>query len=143
LQAMLPPDATLVGIDEHTALTVDLTLDGIAEVMGAGDVTVLRAGEVLCFAPGGRFALGELGPFRWPRPAAGLPHEVWSEALTAHEAAALPPQAPAEVLGLATERQAARERGDWAAADLLRSRIQALGWQVQDTPEGPHCIPVA
>ena len=40
LAAMLPPDVTVVGIDEHTALAVDLA-DGAAEVMGAGDVTVL------------------------------------------------------------------------------------------------------
>jgi hypothetical protein len=143
LQAMLPPGATVVGIDEHTALALDLGLDGAAEVMGAGSVTVLRAGAVRRFASGGRFPLTDLGPFLRPEPADGLPQEVWSEALTAHEAGASPLQTPSEVCALAAERQAARERGDWAAADLLRGRIQALGWQVQDTPEGPHCIPVA
>jgi cysteinyl-tRNA synthetase len=106
-------------------------------------VTVLRAGELRRFAPGERFALTELGPFRWPQPAAGLPQEVWSEAVAAHETAALPPQAPSEVLALAAERQAARERRDWATADSLRNRIQGLGWQVQDTPNGPHWFPVA
>jgi hypothetical protein len=143
LQAMLPPDATVVGIDEQTALAVDLALHDTAEVMGAGDVTVLRAGEVRCFEPGGRFSLTEFGPFRWPQPAAGLPQEVWNEALAAHEAAALPLQVPAEVLALATERQAARERRDWAAADRLRSEIEALGWRVQDAPEGPRCVAIA
>jgi cysteinyl-tRNA synthetase len=35
------------------------------------------------------------------------------------------------------QRQAAREQEDWATADRLRDRIADLGWQVQDTPEGP------
>jgi hypothetical protein len=140
LRAMLPQDATVVGIDEHTALVVDPALDGTAEVTGAGEVAVLRAGEQRSFSPGARFALTELGPYRWPEPAAGLPQEIWSEVVAAHETAAMSPQAPVDVLELAAERQAARERRDWAAADVLRRRIQALGWQVQDTPEGPHCI---
>ena len=72
LLALLPPDATVVGIDEHTALAADLDT-GTAEVMGAGDVTVLRRGDPLCFSPGGRFSLSEFGPFRWPEPDAGLP----------------------------------------------------------------------
>ena len=71
LLAMLPPDATVVGIDEHTALAVDLDT-GTAEVMGAGDVTVMRRGDPLCFSPGGRFSLAEFGPFGWPEPDAGL-----------------------------------------------------------------------
>jgi len=29
----------------------------MAEVMGAGDVTVLRSGDPLCFSAGGRFSL--------------------------------------------------------------------------------------
>jgi cysteinyl-tRNA synthetase len=36
------------------------------------------------------------------------------------------------------ERQAARARRDWAAADMLRQQLASLGWQVQDTPDGPR-----
>ncbi len=178
LRAMLPADVTVVGIDEHTALAVDLA-DGAAQVMGAGDVTMLtrspthettRSGiEALAglsrdrsqpaeasipaiqatawrartFVAGDRFSLAEFGPFTWPTPDAGLPAAVWAEALVAHEADEAAPSAPAEVLALAAERQAARERRDWAAADALRDRIQALGWQVRDTPEGPQCAPIS
>lgn len=35
------------------------------------------------------------------------------------------------------ERQAARERKDWAESDRIRDELAALGWTVQDTPQGP------
>jgi hypothetical protein len=28
-------------------------------------------------------------------------------------------------------------------SDRLRHQIEALGWHVQDTPEGPNCTPIA
>ena len=133
---MPPPDATVVGIDEHTALAADLDT-GTAEVMGAGDVTVLRRGDPLCFSPGGRFPLSEFGPFRWPEPDAGLPAEVWAEALAAHEDHEQAPQAPPDVLALVEQREAARSQRDWAQADSLRQQAAALGWQIRDTPAGP------
>ena len=43
-----------------------------------------------------------------------------------------------EVERLVEEREAARAARDWAGADALRDRIQALGYQVKDTPEGPR-----
>jgi len=141
LRAMLPADATVVGIDEHTALAVDLA-DGMAQVMGAGDVTVLSRDAERVFSAGDRFSLAEFGPFTWPAPEAGLPPGAWAEALAAHEADHAAPAPSAEVLALVAEREAARRRRDWAAADALRTRIAALGWQVQDTPEGPQCVPV-
>ncbi len=36
------------------------------------------------------------------------------------------------------QRQAARARKDYAAADALRDRLTALGVQVEDTPQGPR-----
>ncbi len=136
LFAMLPPDVTVIGIDEHTALAIDLA-DGAAEVMGAGDVTVLHPDGARAFAASGRFSLAEFGPFSWPEPDAGLPPEIWAEALAAHEADELPKQPPAEVMALVAEREDARSRRDWSRSDALRVRIAGLGWQVQDTPGGP------
>ena len=43
---------------------------------------------------------------------------------------------PAAVSRLAREREAARRRRDWAAADALRTRIQEAGWTVADTGRG-------
>ena len=39
-------------------------------------------------------------------------------------------------LALAAQRDAARMRKDFAAADSLREELQSLGWVVEDTPEG-------
>jgi GT2 family glycosyltransferase len=46
-----------------------------------------------------------------------------------------PPQA---VRDLVAQRQAARERRDFARADALREELRAAGWLVRDTPAGPE-----
>ena len=39
---------------------------------------------------------------------------------------------------LLEQRQAARERRDFAAADAIRNSLAALGVEVSDTPAGPR-----
>ncbi|CAM3479239.1 cysteine--tRNA ligase [Hydrogenibacillus schlegelii] len=46
--------------------------------------------------------------------------------------------APADVLALVAEREAARRARDFARADALRAEIRARGYAVEDTPEGPR-----
>jgi cysteinyl-tRNA synthetase len=48
---------------------------------------------------------------------------------------------PPAVRDLLAERQAARERRDYARADALREELRAAGWQVSDTPAGPELAP--
>ena len=36
------------------------------------------------------------------------------------------------------QRQAARERKDYAAADAIRDRLAAAGIVIEDTPRGPR-----
>jgi hypothetical protein len=48
---------------------------------------------------------------------------------------------PDEVRRLAAEREEARARRDFAAADALRDRILDAGYAVTDTPEGPQLGP--
>ncbi len=43
---------------------------------------------------------------------------------------------PATVKELVKEREAARARKDFAAADSIRNKIRQLGWLVEDTPQG-------
>jgi cysteinyl-tRNA synthetase len=43
---------------------------------------------------------------------------------------------PKEVEHLVKEREVARKTKDFKKSDLLREKIRALGWDVQDTPEG-------
>lgn len=47
---------------------------------------------------------------------------------------------PSEVQELVEERQKARDAKEWEASDRLRDEIQALGYMVQDTPEGMKVI---
>ena len=49
-----------------------------------------------------------------------------------------PAEPPQAVRDLAAERQAARERRDYARADALRDELRAAGWLVSDTPAGPE-----
>ncbi len=46
-------------------------------------------------------------------------------------------QVPDEVTQLVKDRQYARELKDWDLGDRLRAKINALGWDVKDTSEGP------
>jgi cysteinyl-tRNA synthetase len=41
------------------------------------------------------------------------------------------------------QRQAARARKDWAAADAVRDQLKAAGIVVEDTPAGPRWTIVA
>lgn len=47
---------------------------------------------------------------------------------------------PQEVEKLVQQRQLARAEKRWQQADLLRDKILAAGYQVEDTPEGPRII---
>ena len=59
MEAMLPEDAWLLGIDEHTALTVDLDAKEVA-ITGRGVVTIRRRGVQEVFPAGTRMPLGAL-----------------------------------------------------------------------------------
>ncbi len=150
LLALLPAPATVVGIDEHTALVLDLEAR-MCQVMGRGAITLLRDGQEQRFPPGRTFAITELGPFHLPEPQTGLgrfqpsppcagPPEVWAsvQAAQAQAQTAPAPELPPDVLALVEEREAARTRRDWAQADALRQRIATLGWRILDTPQGPR-----
>ena len=41
-----------------------------------------------------------------------------------------------EVVDLVAKRDAARSRGDWGAADSIRTQLQAMGYIVEDGPDG-------
>jgi hypothetical protein len=139
LRELLPRQVSVVGIDEHTALLIDLAA-GTCQPMGRGGVCLCRDGEERRFASGEAFAITELGPFRMPLPHGGIPPEVWERAQSAqlHAVDAEVPQPSAEVLALVQEREQARSHREWDRADALRGRITALGWEIRDTPDGPE-----
>lgn len=49
---------------------------------------------------------------------------------------------PDEILALVAARQQAREAKDWQQADTLRDQIQAAGYALKDTPDGPEVQPL-
>jgi hypothetical protein len=144
LLAMLPAHVNIVGIDEHTALVIDIAAESCS-VIGPGSVTLLRMNErrkEQRFLSGQSFAIGELGPFKQIEPQTGIPSEVWQAVQSAKPTAPIPPSPTDKVLALVRTRESARARGDWSMADDLRNRILALGWRVDDTPKGPRLTPV-
>lgn len=143
LLALLPPDIDVLGVDEHTAVFLDLPR-GKGVVLGRGGATWLHAGHETRFDSGASIPLETLGLQQHPLSADGVPGRVW-ELIQRAEESALSVEAPrptAAVEALVAQRGAARTRGDWAAADQLRDRIAAAGWTVRDTPDGPELLPV-
>ncbi len=45
---------------------------------------------------------------------------------------------PSEIMNLIERRQTARNNKDFASSDKIRDEIKALGWTVEDTPQGPR-----
>lgn len=164
LMELLPPDLTVVGIDEKTALIMDLER-GECRVVGLGGVTLIhtgqyhrgaalpeallgsglsevagqRGGHVHQYQNGESFPLSQLGALHLPSAGEGIPERVWLQARRAARRVeqSAPDNPSPEVLALVEARQAARQGREWAESDRLREQIQALGWTVQDTKDGP------
>jgi hypothetical protein len=135
---MLPKDQIVVGIDEHTALWVDCA-GHCCEVLGLGTITIVQNGEPRVIPSGESFPLNDLRACQIPEPSAGIPPEIWEVALQANcEETTDDLTVPKQVQELVDQRQSARDQKDWAAADELRDQIEALGWVVKDTPDGPE-----
>ncbi len=49
---------------------------------------------------------------------------------------------PQEILDLVEERQKARNEKDWEKSDILRDKIQKLGYEVKDTKEGAEIFKI-
>ena len=136
---LLPPHQTVVGIDEHTALILDLE-NKECRVMGKGSVTLLNDGIGRQFQANQNFSIDELGSYRLHPAEAIVPPGIWERVSTA-QGQTQPDAAPepsAEVLALVEAREVARTQKDWATADKLRDQISDLGWTLMDTPQGPQ-----
>ncbi|MGA9398473.1 MAG: hypothetical protein WBV22_09475 [Anaerolineaceae bacterium] len=135
LYGLLPESVTVVGIDELTTLVIDLTGER-CDVMGSGQVHLIREGTENTFEPRTSFEISEMGDFR----SIGKP-DKWSANIEQMLVECEPDSGqviiPPDVITLADERQRARDRTDWKAADRFREQIESLGWQITDTPEGP------
>ncbi len=162
LEQLLPADTFLLGVDEHTALLVDLERRR-AWVHGRGAATVRRAGRETAFAAGSEFDLDELraaagvgghGPANQVSvPAPGfsgtaddtgslarrvLQLEAEMQTLSARAALVAP-----LVDALVELRTEARQAGNWERADHIRDRLLALGVELSDSADGrtAHRLP--
>ena len=141
LLALLPDDRArrVVGIDEATALTIDIA-QGVGRVRGAGAITIVHDGKAHRFGAGARFSLEHLGAHRLPSDREGIPQAIWQQTTEGMERAAQArrnrPQPGAVELDLLRQRTEARSRKDWAEADRLRQQLEARGWRVLDTQDG-------
>ncbi|MCB0076323.1 MAG: hypothetical protein KDD73_02795 [Anaerolineales bacterium] len=142
MQALLPAQAIIVGIDEHTALVVDVA-NAHCQVLGQGDTTILNNDRTRTYRSGQRFPITELGPFHLPADEARLPAGRWAQIDAQRNANPAAPQPPADVQALAAARSAARAQRNWQQADALRDAIEQQGWTVQDTADGPLLLPQA
>lgn len=134
LRQLLPDTVTVIGIDELTSLVIDLAA-GECQVMGYGQVHVLRGKLEKHFESKTTFSLGELGAYRQPGEKQEL-SAMLTKMLALRPVNEREDEVPAEVTGLAEKRHTARERGDWTQADHARDKIESLGFLISDTSEG-------
>jgi hypothetical protein len=143
LSKMLPEEQLVVGIDEHTALVMDMAAK-TCRVLGVGAVTIRRGEEQRRYETGQDFSMSEFCDYRLPKEHAGIPDAVWEQAL--EEQARLEqkstPEPPAEVTELVAKREEARAEQDWETADAIRDQVADLGWQIKDTPAGSEVEPL-
>ncbi len=137
----LPKRHLVIGLDEHTALILDFAA-GVARIFGKGGVTLLRGEEEHRFTASSTFPLTFLGKMRFSSPfEQGIRTEIWEWIQAGQEEEAEEILIPPEVQELVNIREKARQERDWVKADALREEILHLGWQVQDTREGPRLSP--
>jgi len=138
LTAMLPQLTTILGIDENTGLILDL-VKGRGEVLGRGGVTVIREDREQRFGARQKVPLAALGTFHSPFESILLPPEIPAPPEASAQTSVAPPSQ--EVQTMMAQREKAREMQDWAEADNLRARIFELGWNLQDSVDGPRLLP--
>jgi hypothetical protein len=136
---LLPAGHTTVGLDEHTGIIIDFST-GECTVSGVSSVTLLRECNPEIFPAGARFPITELGEFRRPEnPDSVISSRAWDIVGKDAQPMSLE-ELPAEIVQLVEDRRRARLRQDWTDADFLRQRIVALGWIIQDTPDGERIV---
>ena len=146
LRQQLPPEVTILGIDEHTACLLDFaTLR--ASVEGKGRVHLIRDEQLFEWSAGETFSMELLGahassPDQQQVIAQYVSHPIEDLLLTPgldprieedNWANHLPPQLIDAVLAVRTDLRNARH---WKWSDQLRDALIASGIVIEDTPTG-------
>ncbi|MBI4336346.1 MAG: hypothetical protein HY683_00755 [Chloroflexi bacterium] len=131
LLALLTSSTRVLGIDEHTAVMFDFSR-GMAQVQGKGVATLLGSQDEHRYPRGSSFPLAALGDYQAPLPLDVLEPSGMRDREQATEGLSPP------VVRLMRQREEARRARDWPQADALRRQLAELGFEVQDTREGPR-----
>jgi hypothetical protein len=138
--SMLPAENTTLGLDEHTGIILDFA-NRSCRVIGVSSIHLVRKCNPNVFPAGSDLPMIELGPILAPDPLnLGIPDAVWEMVQSAAPANMNEEAPPPEVIALAEERQNARSRKEWQAADEFRRKISSLGWTIQDSPDGYNLV---
>ena len=138
LAAMLKSRKTLIGIDEQTAFC--LTFDGSnsCKIFGKGSVTIFKNDVKQVFEKGD-YTLNDLGlSLSIPGRHQLIDDETWQIIEQVHLQKENQPQP--EIRILVEQREFARDEQNWEKADLLRNKIEQLGWDIEDTLDGPSLV---
>jgi hypothetical protein len=140
LRTILPCKGTLLGIDEHTSLWIDL-INNQAKVFGKDSVHIFKNGEELHFASGNSIPLSLLGKYApLGEITSGIRNEIWQnlEKLTVDRLNQKIETPSNEILELIQQREAARAVRNFTESDRLRKKVEEFGWRLVDTPTGPQ-----
>ena len=138
LKEMLPPNLTLVGIDEQTALCISFESSNSCNIFGKGCVTITKDGQQKIY-PHGEYDLTELGiDLSIPKRKDMIDDSIWNIITEAQYSET--PKPSSELLELIDQRESARKKKFWGEADSIRKKINNAGWDVKDTPDGPILI---
>jgi hypothetical protein len=146
LRSILPKNVSILGLDEHTSLIIDLVA-GLCFVSGRDSVHIYCEDGECSYNQGVTFPISTLGPYHpLEAPSTGLNLTLWEQfhlEEQAHLARSQQEQVvPLDVQALAQDRSAARASRNWPEADRLRLEIERRGWAVKDTPENSLLEPL-
>ncbi|MEE2884823.1 MAG: cysteinyl-tRNA synthetase [Chloroflexota bacterium] len=141
LVSSIQADINILGIDEHTALMLDLS-HKTCSVVGKGSITIINSIGTTIFQSGENFSTDLLGNVHFPEQGEGIRSDVWEKVVTHHRHLKENPSLPDNVINLIKERSEARDQKDWEKSDLLRDQLIQQGYFVKDTSDGPKISPI-
>ena len=136
LEPLLPSSATILGIDEYTACTIDLQA-AECHVMGAGTVTVRREGKEISFPSGETFDVETLGGegtlSDWESIVSDMALQAQTDLDAVLEDVECDASDASPFIDLLVEvRSNLRASGKWELADRIRDRLAELGILLED-----------
>ena len=136
LEPLLPDSATILGVDEYTACTIDL-LAGKCRVVGAGQVTVRREEREVTFPDGETFDIetlgGEATTKDWRPIVTDAPVQTQADSPVTTENTDGDRPDPSPFIELLVEvRSILRANKEWDLSDRVRDRLAELGILLED-----------